>query len=271
MAGAPVVAEPPGGDAGRALDFRIGEGFGDAPPDNIRAVIRSAAETIWKHGPDTRWQVPGFFIFQSKDAPITLFDHHADGRIAIGLTTQGTYWAQFAYQFAHEFCHALAGHANDWRRPWIRERKANHWLEESLCETASLFALRAMAAAWRTAPPYPNWKDYAAALRSYADDWAEKVTVVREPGFDFRKWFAENEAAMRANGTLRERNAVVALQLLPLFEAAPKGWEAVTFLNLTDDRKPDRSLADHFRAWRRAAPEAQHPFIASIAGVFGLP
>lgn len=158
-----LPSAPPGGEAGRALDFRIGEGFGDAPPDNIRAVIRSAAETIWRHCPDTRWQVPGFFIFQSKDAPITLFDHHADGRIAIGLTTQGTCGAQFAYQFAHELCHALAGRANDWRRPWIREREANHWLEESLCQAASLFAIRAMAAGRR--------------LRALMNPWSQTVEV----------------------------------------------------------------------------------------------
>lgn len=156
--------------AGRRLDFRIGDDFGGASAADITAVLRSAGDAIWKHCQNTKWSVPGFFIFHSAESPITVFDHRADGRIAIGLTSQGTLWSQFAYQFSHEFCHALAGHADDWRSTWIRAKKANHWLEESFCETASLFAMRVMAQSWRTDAPYPNWKSYAESLAGYVAD-----------------------------------------------------------------------------------------------------
>lgn len=255
---------------GRTLDFRIGDDFGKASAADITAVLRSAADTIWKHCPNTRWEVPGFFIFHSETAPITLFDHRADGRIAIGLTSQGTLWSQFAYQFSHEFCHALAGHSNDWRKPWIKASKANHWLEESLCETASLFAMRAMSKSWQTAPPYPNWKSYSASLANYVAERIEKVATDKGEGFVFAKWFAENEPAMRENSTLREKNNIVAVELLPLFEANPAGWEAITFYNLGDNRDGKKTLARQFADWSAAAPATQREFIAKLAAVFGL-
>ncbi|MCP6756902.1 hypothetical protein NL533_35270, partial [Klebsiella pneumoniae] len=72
--------------------------------------------------------------------------------IVLKLDTSNTFWSQYAYQFAHEFCHVLCGYRED--------DPGTQWFEETLCETASLFVLRAMAREWKTAPPYPHWKDY---------------------------------------------------------------------------------------------------------------
>jgi hypothetical protein len=254
--------------AGRKLDLRIGDGFGAREAD-IRAVLLSAGEAIWQHCPNTEWREPGFFIYHSNDLPVTAYQHRADGRVAIGLTTTGNHWSQFAFQFAHEFCHALAGHSNDYAQLWTRGRKANMWLEEACCETASLFAMRAMGERWKTAPPYPNWKPYAESLVQYARDRSETAAVSLPRERPFLEWFRENEAAMREKATLREKNNVVAGQLLPLFEAEPAGWEAITFLNL-GRRDPEESLAMRFAEWSAAAPGAQHAFIGRVAGVFGL-
>ena len=263
-----VLADAPPA-AGRRLDFKIGGGFGGASAADIEAVVRSAGESIWQHCPNTRWEVPGFFIYHSDPSPITLDDHRADGRIAIGLTSQGNLWSQFAYQFAHEFGHALAGHSNDWRKLSIRERRPNHWLEESICETASLFALRAMGKSWLSAPPYPNWKSYAVHLTEYAQERLDQTAKSVPAGMNFTAWFRENEASMRETSTLREKNNVVAMHLLPRFEAAPSGWEAVACYNLAKN-DPQRTLAAQFAIWRGNAPPAQRPFIGEIAGVFGV-
>ncbi|MDB6169260.1 MAG: hypothetical protein JWM88_2124 [Verrucomicrobia bacterium] len=189
--------------------------------------------------------------------------------MAIGLTTTGNHWSQFAYQFAHEFCHALAGHTNDFTQLWTRGRKANLWLEESFCETASLFSMRAMAERWKTAPPYRNWKAYADELAKYARDRSEAAAITLPSGAPFLDWFRQNEASMREKATLREKNNVVAGQLLPLFEAQPTGWEAITFLNL-GRRDPEESLATRFAEWSAAAPATQLAFIGKVAAVFGL-
>ncbi len=257
-------------ETGRRLDFQIGEGFGDASEADIQAVLRSAAESIWRHCPNTRWEVPGFYIYHSRTAPITEFEHRADGRIAIGLTSQGRLWSQFAFQFAHEFGHALAGHANDWRQCWRVGRKANHWLEESLCETASLFALRAMGKGWVERAPYPNWRGYAPALAKYAQERLDSTVSGLPLEASFGKWFGEHEASLRRVATLRDKNLIVARVLLPLFEASPAGWEAITALNLTANRDPEKTLARHFSDWEAATPVPQREFIARVRGVFGL-
>lgn len=263
---AALAAETPPPAAGRRLDLVVGDGFGAREAD-IRAVLFSAAEAIWQHCPATEWREPGFFIYHSTDTPVTAYQHRADGRVAIGLTSTGNHWSQFAFQFAHEFCHALAGHTNDFTLLWTRGRKANLWFEESLCETASLFALRAMGERWKTAPPYPNWKSYAESLTKYARDRSEAATVTLPAGKPFVAWFRENEASMRANAVIRENNNVVAEQLLPLFEAQPAGWEAVTFLNL-GRRDPEETLATRLAEWSTAAPAPQRAFIAKVAAVF---
>jgi hypothetical protein len=259
---APVVA-------GRELDFRIQGDFGGASEADIKAVLHSAADSIWTHCPSTRWEAPGFFIFNNKNSPITLYDHRPDGRIAIGLNSQGHHWAQLAFQFAHEFCHALAGHSNDWRKPKIRGRSANLWLEESLCETASLFALQSMGKTWQTKPPYENWKSYANSLTSYADDRVKNSAKYLPKGTTFVQWFRESENAMRDNAVLREKNDVVARHLLPLFEAQPSGWEALTFLNL-GERDPKRSLEVHLRVWKSNVPSELVAFVEKIGERLGV-
>jgi hypothetical protein len=256
-----------GSAAGRALDFEIGGDFGGASAADIGAVLRSAAESIWRHCPATRWEGPGFHIYRTHDAPITLHERRPDGRIAIGLATEGTYWAQYAFQFAHEFGHALAGHSNDARLLAIRGPRPNHWLEESICETASLFALRAMSLAWRTQPPYPNWRSFASALSAYAEERLDASTAALAPGHRFAAWFRANEPGLRANATQREKNNLVALHVLPLFERAPSGWEAVTFYNRTASA-PEQTLAERFADWVRDAPAAQRDFIRSLAALF---
>jgi hypothetical protein len=264
-----TAAPPAPAMAGRRLDFQIGEGF-QASPADVKAVLLSAATELWQHCPDTRWETPGFHVFHASGSPINLYDHRDDGRIAIGVTSTGTYWSQYAYQFAHEFCHAIAGHSNDWRKTWIRGHKANHWLEESICETASLFVLKGMARTWQTTPPYPNWRDYATALAQYAADRVAAATATLPGTTTFQQWFRENEPAMRETSTLREKNNLVAIQLLPIFEAEPRGWESLSFFNLTPNRQADKSLATHFQDWRAAAPPAYHPFIHKLASAFGV-
>lgn len=269
--GAPAFASTSGDPpAGRELKFQIEGDFGGASRSDIEALLRSAGESIWLYCPHTRWEEPGFYIYHSDKSPITLDDHREDGRVAIGLTSQGNHWAQFAYQFAHEFCHALAEHSNEWHNVLLRNHPANFWLEESICETASLFALRAMGKSWQSKPPYPNWKQYAPHLGEYAADRIAKSKKSLPAGQSFADWFAANEPEMRNNAVLRDKNNVVALQLLPIFEDEPSGWETITFLNRGNQRNGNISLARHLAAWRQNVPSQQQEFIRRIAAVFSL-
>ena len=254
------VARRPGSPRQR-LVFDVRADFGAASPEDVEAVARSAADSIWNHCPDTRWETRGFRLYQNDPYPITL-DEHQDGFIAIGLTPKGTYWAQFAYQFAHEFGHALAGHSNDFAEIRGHDRGKNHWLEESLCELASLFALRAMGESWKTSPPYPNWKSFAPHLTSYA---AERIATAEKNRGDrpFAEWFRSAEPALRETSTLRDKNTIVAVHLLPLFEKTPSGWEALTFFR-RGRTGGETSLAAHLAGWRASCPARLRGFVTTI-------
>ena len=254
--------------AGRQLDFQLTEGFGDVQVADLRAVLNSTAESLWRHCPNTRWEVPGFHVYRSRTTPITLHEHRTDERIAIGLAAEGRHWAQFAFQFAHEFAHALASHAGDWKMRWIGNHGANQWFEEALCETASLFALRAMSRTWADQPPYPNWKSYAPALTKYAEERLAQCATILAADAPFVPWFAGQIESLRKASTQRDKNLVVARQLLPLFETQPAGWESLTALNLTRDRDPGKAFDRHFADWIASAPESQRGFLARVRSVF---
>jgi hypothetical protein len=253
---------------GRELDFVVDPaGFGNAGAADILAVARSAAGEIWQHCATTRFR-HGFRLVHDPRFPITHFARSDDGRIVIGLAVEGTYWARLAYQFTHEFCHALMDHSNDSSRLWRETRHANQWLAESLCETASLFALRAMARSWRTAPPYPNWRDYAVHLGDYARARIEDPRHRLPEGRTFAQWFAAVEPAQRAGWT-RENNTIIAKELLPLFERRPAGWDALAAIHLCR-RDRGMSLAAFLAEWRRNSAPRHHGFIGEVAALFGV-
>ena len=241
--------------------------WGQAVLEDIGRVAESAAAELWQGCAQSR--IDGIRIYHRTDLPQTDFRRGLDGRIAIGLAVENARWSQFAFQFAHEFCHALAQHSEAGLRGAHEARHANLWLEESLCETASLFTLRRMAVTWRTRAPYPNWRSFAPAHGRYAADrLAERAHQL--PGAQsFREWFAQNEEALRANHALRAKNVIVAAQLLPLFEAAPEHWEAVTFLNY-GPRVKGKLLAAKFADWQAACPPAHGAFVAGVGAVFGV-
>jgi hypothetical protein len=190
-----------GGEITRAFVFDRAGGF-DAPVENIEAVLRSAANAIWDHCLTTRFEF-GFRIYRNEKHPITHYERE-DEMIVIGLNTKSTYWAQYAFQFAHEFCHALMDHANDWRRLWRSGDHANQWLEESFCEVASLFALRAMGRSWATKPPYPNWSSFAEHLTEYARERIEGAT--RNAQKPFAEWLRSVEPIQRSRWTREKQH-----------------------------------------------------------------
>lgn len=240
-------------------EFRVDASGFDAREADIRAVCDSAGRELWRHFPDYRLEP--IIVARGKSGPITLFQRNAQREIVIQLDTAGTKWCQYAYQFAHEFCHVLCGAK--------KGDTSNQWFEETLCEMASLYAMRGMARTWKTNPPYPNWRDYRDSLRDYIDDtmrrWphTDEIVTLGLPAF-----YARHEAALRRNSTDREMNGSIAVVLLREFEARPEHWESVRWLNAkrTDAARTfDAYLSD----WHDAVPEKHKPFVAKIAELFG--
>jgi hypothetical protein len=234
----------------------VKEGWGDAPWPNAEAVFRSAADQLLPHFPGVTIEP---ITVQPQGGPITLFQRSKDGRIVVKLSTRGTLWAQYAFQFAHELGHVLCGY---------EELQTGHlWLEESLCELSSLYTLRSMAEAWKTKPPYSNWKDYAKHLHAYAQKRIDEHPL--PAGKTLAEWYRDNAEALTANATDRERNTVVAAALLPLFEKEPAHWAAVHYLNVKKP-KARQTLPERLQNWHDQTPAEHRGFVRAIAKEFGV-
>ncbi len=251
----------------RQIDIRVqARGFGVASASDITAVLQSAAGELSRYWPRT--QLPRIAVYYRPDHPQTDSRRAAGNQIAIGLTARDTHWAQYSFQFAHEYCHALINYSND-ERGLVRDRRyANLWLEESLCETASLFTLRALSRSWLTAPPYAAWRPYAPWFSSYAEERLALPEHHLPAGTSFVVWFRANEPAFRQDSTRRNRNTIVAAQLLPIFEKEPHGWGALAFFRRAAN--PNQSLSQYFTKWRSGCPREFQRFVTKLAAVFDV-
>ena len=249
-------------------DIRVqASGFGKASASDITLVLHSAASQLFRYCPHT--QLDGIDVCYRPDHPQIDVHRTAGGRILIGLSARDTHWAQYGFQFAHEFCHALANFSDHSSPALANVPNPNLWLEESLCETASLFVLRAMNRSWATNPPYPAWQAYAPWLSDYVERRLAMPENRLRTGMSFSAWFHEHQTALQKDAGQRTWNTIVATQLLPIFEADPAGWEAVTFLNRRP-RGPTESLSHHFAGWQASCPNRLHAFVANLAAVFGV-
>jgi hypothetical protein len=153
---------------------------------------------------------------------------------------------------------------------WHPPRHANLWFEESLCETSSLFVLRRLAVTWQQSAPYDSWRSYAPAIAKYAADRLARPEHQLPADIPFLAWFRQNEPALRENAILREKDVIIASQMLPLFEAEPAGWAAACYLNL-GARQQGKSLTQHFSEWQNNSPPALRPFLARLSALFFAP
>jgi len=235
------------------------EGFGASERD-VRKICDAAGGPLWQYFPGH--SVEPFVVTRGQDGPIVLFDRNADGEIVMRLDTGQTFWCQYAYQFAHEFCHILAG--------YDRDGGETKWFEETICETASLFAMRSMARSWQQDPPYPNWKDYRDALRSYADDvilQREEVDEIFRTGLP--AFYQAHAEELRKQANRRDLNGAMAVVLLRLFETEPERWESVRWLNHTPS-PAEETFPQYLQKWHDAVPERHQPFVKKIAGLYGI-
>ena len=233
------------------------EGWGAASEADLRAVLGSVVAELWPFFPQRRLEP--FVIRRGRESPIVHYQRNALGEIVVELNSQDRFWCQYAYQFSHEFCHILCGFEDDW--------KGNQWLEESLCECASLFVLRKLAQTWAKTPPFASWQSYAVHFREYADDVMKGFEQVPDAGIaEYRRRHRE---AMEKNGSDRTRNGVVAMALLRQLEVAPQYWEAVAWLNSSPAPKGE-TIETCMGKWLRAAPERVRPFIVQTAKLLGV-
>ena len=232
-------------------------GWGEAKPSNIEALLVDVASHLNRLLVEPVADQIRIVAASGIGAePITLYRCVLDGPITIQLTARDRKWAKFSYQFAHEFCHVLSRYEQLRNNP-------NNWFHEALCELASVFTLRRMAECWPIIPPYPNWADYAGALYDYADDLLADENHQLPEGLTLATWLPMHENELRQDPYLRDKNGVIACQLLPLFETHPSGWNAVR--NLPDSTGP---FSEYLADWHERVEPEDKPFVNRLIGAF---
>ncbi|MGH8629771.1 MAG: hypothetical protein ACREU7_03265 [Burkholderiales bacterium] len=229
-------------------------------------MLYSAAREIWIYFPGKT--LAPIVVSHVESHPRVLYQRGVKGEYLVQLSATNRRWAQYAYQFAHEFCHVLSSYDN---KEFVGDTPVapNQWLEESLCEAASLFTLRKMAETWEAAPPCPQWRDYAPALRDYAGQLAGEAHRRLAVGTDLSQWYRQHWDDLRGSAYLREYNEVLANVLASDLAAEPRYWAAIAFLN-ADKSSTIGSLEDYIKSWSSATPEPHRAFVQKLAQLLGV-
>lgn len=240
------------------------EGWGGAQREAIETVLYSVADELMSRLPK-KLAFP-ILVTNTKSNPVALYERGPNGEYLVQLHASGEKWHLYAYEFAHELCHILSNYEEN---IGAETTKYNQWFEETLCETASLFVLKNLAATWEASPPEPKWSHEAKTmLRFFNHLLAEghRQLPVHTPLYS---WLKENEARLRNDPYLRTENEVLANLLLPLFQDDPQNWDALSYLNL---EPPDArsNLGDYLHHWYKSAPVEHKRFIASLLAMFKL-
>jgi len=257
---APGVESAGAGDP--ALNIRVdGDGWGDVSSEAIQTVLYSVAAVLMPQVP-TRLVTP-IVVSHTDSNPIALYERGQNGEILVRLHASGARWHLYVYEFAHELCHIMSNYQQNVA---AGTSKHNQWLEETLCETASLFALKQLASNWSALAPANAWSPRAAKLQRFFALLIGERHRQLPPDLPFAAWLRENEEQLRHDPYLREKNDLMANLLLPLFEQHPGQWDALCYLNL-DPTDASSSLERYLLHWYKNAPAEHRPFVADILGL----
>jgi hypothetical protein len=246
-----------------SLTIRVADGdWGGAQLSDVAAVAYSAAGGFFAFDDDEAVAIVLKPTASEDTPPWTHTSPNSRGEIVVELNVRGNLWARLAYQFAHEYCHVIADPMS-W--PGYGDRFA--WIEEALCETASLFALRTMAAEWATNPPYEVWRGYSSSLADYEAEQTGSPACALPPGLTFPTWLARHLPLLEADARRRDENTIIAKGLLPIFLADPTAWRAVRNLH-TCSRSSQATLGEFMRGWAEACPPRYQSVVEAIAAAF---
>ncbi len=250
-------------EMGLRIDVR-GDGWGSANRESIETLLYSVADELLSRLP-ANLAVP-VVVAHTNRSPAVLYERGPAGEYQVQLHASGENWHLYVYEFAHELCHILSSFDEN---SGPQDTRYNQWFEETLCETASLFALKNLAARWESSPPAPRWSEAAKKLRRFFDHLVSEGHRQLPLDTPLTAWLQENEEQLRKDPYLRKKNEVVANLLLPLFRDDPQDWAALRYLNLyaADARN---SLRDYLVRWYRNAPLEHKRFVAGILAMFRL-
>lgn len=243
------------------LLIRVAPGdWGNVNPAEIEALLNSVGNEMLRHFPGRR--VAPIVVAPSSNGPLVMYQKGPSNEYQILLAAKDGHWAEYVYEFSHEFLHILAGY--DLRAPTSTAR--NQWFEEMLCETASLYMLKRYALSWDVLVPRPEWKGYTPELQRFTKRAMSEKHRHLPVNMTFEDWFRKNGPDLVSKPYLREKNELVAMMFLPLFEEMPD-WSAIEYLNV-GNRAGESTFYDYLARWYRNTPPAQRRLVKRAFGVF---
>lgn len=241
------------------LDIRVEEGgWGGMPAASIEKILYAVADVLLPRLP--RKLAAPIIVTHTHRNPITLYERGPRGEYLVRLHASGARTHLYVYEFAHELAHIVSNYEHN---VGGNSSRPNQWVEESLCEAASLFVLGRLAAVWSELPPGDELAAAAPELRTFYERLVAEEHRHLPADHGFGTWLAANEGRLRADPYQRKKDDLVARLLLPLFERSPDSWDALCYLNL-DIADNDASLAQYLAHWHRNAPAEHRPFIGSV-------
>lgn len=230
--------------------------WGGAKVSDIHKVLLSTARQFLPYfNQDEPFCI---IVNRSKTGPIVLYKRGANGEYFVQLNTEKQFWSQYAFQFAHELGHIICGYK--------KGDRSNLWFEETICEIASLFALKGMTKEWNNKPPFPHWKSYGKEFSKYAEKRIEKHSWPANQSIS--NWYLKHKKDLQQNPSNRERNVMIASQLIHFFQENPESWKACKFLNIEKSNKKI-SFNRYLFEWKNACPTSkQKNFVNSLIKVF---
>ncbi|CAK6715042.1 hypothetical protein L1D55_25395 [Vibrio sp. Isolate22] len=220
--------------------------WGEAQKENLYQVLLSAKSALDKDFASDADNDIWVFQNLARGNPITLYARGENGEYQIELSTTNRLWSKYAYQFAHEYCHV--------RTNYNVGSELCKWFEESICELASIYALRRMSEVWEKTPPYENWREYSVSLLEYSDEVINRQTHQLDKSTTFADWFPSELPSLEQDQYLRDSNAIIAIELLPLFEEYPILWNSMTYWNSWEIVSTD-SIDSSFSKWIDTLPD----------------
>lgn len=240
------------------------QGWGDTDAADLGTVLESVARAFGRHFPNRALEP--VVVMPGEGGPVVLYERTLDGAYVVRLSARDGRWFQFVYQFAHELCHIYSNFDNKLDDDG-NIADFNQWFEESVCEAASLYTLRALARSWASAPPGSVFARHAADLRAYAEYFMQERHRQLPATKTLALWYRVNQHHLAGNPYHRQRNELVAGVLLPQFEANPESWEAIAYLN-PDAERANLVFERYLEAWREACPEELKGVVEQIIAAF---
>jgi hypothetical protein len=169
-----------------------GGGWGNVSRETIETVLYSVADELLSRLPK-KLDAP-IVVTHTDSNPVVLYERGSKGEYQVHLHASEKNWHLYTYEFAHELCHILSNYEEN---TGPGGSKYNQWFEETLCETASLFTLKNLAATWKNSPPAPEWSATADKLNRFFDLLVSEGHRRLPPHSPLAAWLRDNEERLR--------------------------------------------------------------------------